>query len=448
MITIIGLGCTPEALSLAAHNELQRTKRILVKTAKVPAFAYFETYGLEVRTFDERFERAENFDDLYREIGEEVLACGREEDLCYCVEGSGLDDRTVAYILGKDPAARLLPAGEKGSELLAACPSASAAIFSATDFCMGGYSEINHAFPLVLREIDTQFLASEVKLRLFADFPEQTPVLVSERGRVREIPLYELDRLKDYDSTVGVLLRPEPLETRSRFGFSDLVNIVRRLRAPGGCPWDREQTHNSLRINLLEEAYEALEAVELADADKMCEEMGDVLLQSVFHAVIGEEDAEFSVSDMLSGLCKKLVFRHSHIFGEDKAQGGAEALLVWDRNKSIEKNQKTLSDKLRAVPKTFPALLYANKIQQKASKVISLDDPEAFNARFAALRQALSDADSRAEPDALFGDALFEFVNTMRLCGVEPELALLQATDRFVARLIREEEEKAREENP
>lgn len=438
MIRIIGLGNDPEALSLAAHNEIQRADLVLAKTSLVPAFGYFERYGIPVRTLDGIFEKSRNFETLYQNLGKEVLRLSREcENLCYCVEGSGLDDRSAAYILKKSPSARLYPAAEKGAELLASNPAASYAVWSATDFAGAGYLEIDHGRPLLLREIDSAFLASEVKLRLFESFPEETPVLVALCGKVREIPLFELDRLEKYDATVSLLLRPEPFETRKRFGFSDLVNIVRRLRAPGGCPWDREQTHDSIRMNLLEEACEALEAVELKDSDKMREEMGDLLLQPVFHAVMGEESGEFSTADMLSELCYKLVFRHSHIFGEDKAKGGEEALLVWERNKNVEKNQKTVADEIRDIPKTFPALLYAYKVQKKARKVTDLDDADLAEKRLKAALSALSAPCSDAEElDRLCGDALFALVNVMRLAKAEPELALRHAADRYAKETV------------
>lgn len=436
MIRIIGLGNEPGALSLAAHEELLRAKLAVAKTSLVPAFGYFEAHGIPVQTLDSVFEKSRNFETLYRNLGEEVLRLHRENgDLCYCVEGSGLDDRSVAYILGKCSCVRLYPAGEKGAELLAACPASSCSVYAASDFARAGFLEVDHDRPLLVREIDSAFAASEVKLRLFGCFPEETPVLIARRGEVREIPLYELDRLESYDSTVSVLLRPESFLTRKRFGFADLVDIVRRLRAPDGCPWDREQDHDSIRMNLLEEACEALEAVELRDPDKMREEMGDLLLQPVFHAVMGEEAGEFTVSDMLSELCHKLVFRHSHIFGEDKAKGGEEALLVWERNKTVEKHQQTVADEIRDIPKTFPALLYACKVQKKAKKLLpELDDPSRAQERLEAAVAALKDPPSDPEElDRLCGEALFAMTNAMRIRRAEPELALRHAADRFAA---------------
>ena len=160
----------------------------------------------------------------------------------------------------------------------------------------------------------------------------------------------------------------EELVRKEKFTFDDCVYILRRLRAPDGCPWDRVQTHESIRINMIEEAYELVDAIDADDPEKIREEAGDVLMQSLFHTLIEEEAGRFTVEDMLSELCKKLVTRHTHVFGQDRASGAEGALSVWDRNKMKEKGQETFSDSVNDVPEVFPALLRAQKIAKRVSK--------------------------------------------------------------------------------
>ncbi|MDR0751494.1 MAG: MazG family protein [Christensenellaceae bacterium] len=149
---------------------------------------------------------------------------------------------------------------------------------------------------------------------------------------------------------------------RKHFGFNDLIEIMRKLRGPNGCPWDKEQTHETIRKNALEEAYELVEAIDLKDNAKICEESGDVLLQSIFHALIAETNKEFTIEDMLNGLCKKLISRHTHIFGENKANTSEEALGFWEQAKSREKKATDIKKKIENIPSTLPALMKAEKI--------------------------------------------------------------------------------------
>ncbi len=160
----------------------------------------------------------------------------------------------------------------------------------------------------------------------------------------------------------------EELVKKDTFTFEDCVYILRRLRAPDGCPWDKAQTHESIRINMIEEAYELVDAIDAKDPEKLKEETGDVLMQALFHTLIEEEAGHFTVEDMLSALAKKLVTRHTHVFGKDKAKSEEGALSVWDKNKMKEKRQETYSDAVNDVPEVFPALLRAEKIAKRVCK--------------------------------------------------------------------------------
>ena len=222
--------------------------------------------------------------------------------------------------------------------------------------------------------------------------------------------------------------------SQENFTFADLIEIIECLRAPDGCPWDREQTPMSIRTNIIEEAYELTEAIELGDDEKMCEECGDVLLQGVFCAVMRAEAGGFSVDDMINGLCKKLVGRHTHIFGKDKAKNGEEALAFWEKAKAKEKHYVSIEDKLASVPKTFTALQRANKVQKTVKKT-GLEFPSVEEAE-KKIEEELAEfrAAKGADKEKEGGDLLFSVVNVLRMNGIDPEVALTGTTDKFLRR--------------
>ena len=203
------------------------------------------------------------------------------------------------------------------------------------------------------------------------------------------------------------------------YRFEDLVEIMAILRGEGGCPWDREQDHKSIRQNLLEEAYEAAEAIDMEDPKMLCEELGDVLLQVVFHARMEAEKGSFTIDDVADGICKKLILRHPHIFGDVKVADSAEVLRNWDEIKKKEKAQKTATDTLTAVARSLPALMRAEKVQKKAQKA--------------------GYAVAYADPDNEIGEKLFAVVREAREKGVDPERALERATDAFIDSVRKQE---------
>ncbi len=225
-------------------------------------------------------------------------------------------------------------------------------------------------------------------------------------------------------------------ESKDFYTLQDLERIVSILRAPGGCPWDREQTHQSIRSNMLEEAYEACEAIDQADSEHLKEELGDVLLQVALHAQMEREAGGFDLDGVADGICKKLIFRHPHVFGDVKAQDVDAVLNTWDAMKRVEKSQSTYTDTLEAVARALPALWRAEKVQKKAKKA-GFDWPDASGAadklseELAELQAALAgDGDVTEE----LGDLLFAAVNVARFAGADPEDALNRATDKFIAR--------------
>ena len=235
-------------------------------------------------------------------------------------------------------------------------------------------------------------------------------------------------------------------ENKSRYGLDDLEQLIALLRAPGGCPWDAEQTHESLRRNMLEEAYEAVEAIDERDADHLKEELGDVLTQVVFHADIEREAGRFCLDDVADGVCRKLIFRHPHVFGNRQADTAGDVLELWDDVKRQEKHQATVTDSLRAVAGSLPALWRAEKLQKKAEKAVKGSRMDAWDAmdfladRLYDLSSVLSEEED-GSPEEPLGELLFAAVLASRLTGTDPEMALTKACDRFIERFAALERE-------
>jgi len=224
--------------------------------------------------------------------------------------------------------------------------------------------------------------------------------------------------------------------------MDDLLKIMELLRAPEGCPWDREQTHQSIRRNMLEEAYEVAEAIDEDDPAHMKEELGDVLLQVVFHARMAQEAGRFDFGDVVDGVAQKLVFRHPHVFGSITAHDSDGALTAWEAQKREEKGQKTAADTLDAVARSLPALMRAEKIQDKARKAgFDWDSVEPVLDKIAEeaveLKQAARDS---ANVEEELGDLLFACVKAGRFLGLDSELALHAACEKFIRRFRRVEE--------
>ena len=244
-----------------------------------------------------------------------------------------------------------------------------------------------------------------------------------------------------------VTVEPKPLFDKTRFGYGDLIEIVKRLRDPDGCPWDRKQSPETIRTNILEEAYELVEAIETGKEEKIREECGDVLLQSVFCSVMTEEKGSVKNTDVITDLCKKLIGRHTHIFGKDKATDAESALYYWEKAKAKEKGQKTVCDKLDVVPKPFTALQKANKVQKIIAKTgfEFPNDEEAVAKIYEEVKEFLEADEKDKEKEG--GDILFSAVNVLRRYGVDPEVALNGTTNKFEKRfryVVQKAEESGR----
>ena len=225
---------------------------------------------------------------------------------------------------------------------------------------------------------------------------------------------------------------------KENYDIYDLIRIMEYLRSEDGCPWDREQSHESIRSNVIEEAYEVADAIDSGSQEMLVEELGDLLLQVVFHARMDEEAGGFNFNDVCDGICKKLVYRHPHVFGDVNADTSDEVLKNWDALKKTEKKQESFTDTLNSVPKAFPALMRSQKVQKRAARAgFDFDNKSDVYDKVAEEMVELSDADALADNKKVFeeyGDLLFSVVNLARFLNIDAEEALAASTDKFIAR--------------
>lgn len=252
-------------------------------------------------------------------------------------------------------------------------------------------------------------------------------------------------------------MRAEDFVIKERYTIDELRALMAFLRSPEGCPWDREQTHDSIKKNLLEEAYEAIDAIDSEDPARICDELGDVLMQVVFHAQMSAEHGSFDFDDVISGICRKLISRHTHIFAGDSSGTASEVLGLWEKNKKKEKGLKSQSQVLKDVPRSLPALQRSYKVQQKAAGVgFDWDDKqgplEKIHEELSEITQAELETQAAVEAGVMtseqagrviageVGDLLFATVNYARHLKVQPEMALSSSTEKFIRRFSAVEE--------
>ncbi|MDE5753076.1 MAG: nucleoside triphosphate pyrophosphohydrolase [Oscillospiraceae bacterium] len=233
-------------------------------------------------------------------------------------------------------------------------------------------------------------------------------------------------------------------QQKETYTIQDLREIVKLLRSPGGCPWDKEQDHRSIRNDFLEEAYEAVEAIDLLDMDLMREELGDVLLQVIFHCVLAEEEQAFDFETVCDEICKKLIIRHPHVFGDVKAENPETVLKNWDQIKKETKHQETYADTLNSVAKSLPALTRAQKVGKRAARAgmdfeTVQDACACIGSEYEELQDAMQ-SDDPVHTEEELGDLLFSCVNTARKLNIDAEQALSKATQKFIRRFAQTEQ--------
>lgn len=459
-ITIVGLGPgDPAQLTRRAWEILAKAEEVYLRTRKHPTAAALPE-GLTVHSFDHLYEEAPDFEQVYTTIAAEILALGRRpRGVIYAVPGHPLvGEASVGRILDAASEANLLVHVVAGLSFvepvltaLGTDALAGLQLVDATQLATMHHPPLNPDMPALVAQIYSQALASDVKLTLLNQYaPEHTVVLIHSAGTVEEttvtLPLYELDRQPGV-AHLTTLYVPALPRFASFEGFQD---TIARLRAPDGCPWDREQTHASLRSNLLEEAYEALEALDAADDEALMEELGDLLLQIVLHAQIAVEAGEFSMADVIAVVDAKIKHRHPHVWGDTAVSGTEEVFRNWEALKAQErsaKGQKGTGEPslLGGVPKTLPALAQADTYGRRASRVgFDWQEVEGVVDKVVEEIEELRAAGDHAEREAELGDLLFAVANWARWLDVDPETALRLSNARFARRFAWVEAEAKR----
>jgi len=432
MITIVGLGNSPLDLTLGGVKVIEKAKSVYVRTFKTKAGKNVLKIRPDALSFDEQFDNAEDFDSLNKSILDILSSL---EECVFCVDGSGVDDGIVTE-LAKTVKLNYVLGVSEDSKILSSRPSRKYSALYAMDIISSScFYPVD--VDLLVKEIDDKYLASDLKLRLLDAYGD-VDIIYSRENDFWDGKISELDRQKKYGNTFSILVPYRDFIDKKRFSFTDLLKIVFRLRAPDGCPWDRVQTHQSIRNCCLEEAYELVEAIDLDDLDKMTEEAGDVLLQGVFHASIAESTGEFTVTDVISGICNKLIGRHLHIFGNEKAMDDKEAYAIWEKAKAKEKSQRTYTQRMKQVAEPLPALMKGNKISKYAVKSgFSSSRDEFYIDKVKEEFNEFLSAKTQAEREEEAGDMLLAFCSLASRYDIEPELALMGAISKFIDRFER-----------
>lgn len=443
-ITLLGLGPgDPGLLTRQVWDVLQSVSEIYLRTRQHPTVSSLPPH-LTLHSFDHLYETADQFEQVYEQIIQQILELGqRPEGVIYAVPGDPFVAEATCPEIARRARARGIPvrtlAGisflEPTWSALGLDPFPRLTLADAFELASAHHPPFPPDFPALIAQIHSRHMASEVKLTLMAHYPDEHPVkLVHGAGTdaelVEDLPLYEIDRSPHTGLLTSLYVPPLARYT----SFESFQEVVARLRAPDGCPWDRKQTHHTLRPYLIEEAYEALDALDSEDPAKLAEEMGDLLFQIVIHAQIAAEDGEFTMADIVQGISTKLIRRHPHVFGDVKVEGVEGVLVNWEKLKAEERAAKGESAKslLDGVPKAFPALAQSAAYQQRAARV-GFDWPDVEGV-FDKIAEELEEI--RTAPDAVaraaeIGDLLFVITHLANWYEVNPEDALRETNARF-----------------
>ena len=425
IITIAAIGPdSGQTLTLGVYDALRQADALLLRTGRHGVADRLRQEGVAFETLDALYDRTEDFDELCELAARAIIDRARQaQTLIYAVSEPQSDAtvRALAQALPDDMALRVL-----GGVTLTDAAACAAIPFG------------------VITEIDNRYLASDVKLWLGDLFDDETTVYFLENAAepgatARPIELCELDRQDHYDHRTAVLVPRISVYDRSRASYEDFVQVISRLRAPGGCPWDRAQTHHTLRQYMIEEACEAADAMDGGDEMKMADELGDVLLQVVLNSCIGAEHRAFTDRDVTSMAAHKMITRHEHVFGKAKAENAQAVVSVWENAKKKERGEQTALERVLDVPLSLPALMRAQKVvrREAGAKGLKLDGAQML-ARVAELAE--ENGGDQAAKEARLGEMLECLCALAEAQGLDAETALRGQTKKRVDRLRGEDE--------
>ncbi|MCL4267572.1 MAG: nucleoside triphosphate pyrophosphohydrolase [Anaerolineae bacterium] len=441
-ITIVGLGPGHgRTLTLEAWQLLSAAETVYLRTARHPAVADLPT-EVKLVSFDDVYDTAVSFEAVYEQIVETLLENGRDRDILYAVPGHPfVGESTVTRLIAaaeQQIAVRVVPG------LSFVEPSLTAVkvdaldglqIFDAIDMARFHYPPLNPDVPVLLGQVYSRMLASELKMALTAVYPHQHPVsLIHAAGTAEEqvelLPLYAIDHSLHIDHLSSLYVPALPVAS----SLMSLAETVAHLRSPEGCPWDQEQTPQSMRADFLEEMCEVLDALDADDSNGLQEELGDLLYHVLMQVQMAAEVEDFALTEVIAGIETKLKRRHPHVWGDWEVTDSDHVVRNWEMLKKQEKGEKPASA-LDGVPVSLPALARSQKIQHKAARV-GFDWPD-ITGVYAKLEEELAELKVAATPEELaeeLGDLLFVIVNLARWLNVDAESCLREANSKFSQR--------------
>ncbi len=447
-ITILGLGPgNPGQITREVWDLLAQIDELYLRTARHPTVAALPSH-LALHSFDDLYETLEDFAAVYEAIADQIVELGqRPQGVFYAVPGHPLvGELSVQRILARAREAGLgvrLAEGlsflEPVLTLLEIDAMAGLQVADATDLATAHHPPLDPDRPALIGQLYGRQLASDVKLTLMNAYPDDHPVTLVRAAGTDEaskttVPLYELDRGQQVDHLTTLYVPPLPRVS----GLPAFQETVARLRAPDGCPWDREQTHQSLRANLLEETYEVLAALDADDPEELVEELGDLLMQIVIHTQIATEEGTFKAADVIGRIDAKLKRRHPHVWAGVDVQGDPERVLSnWEQIKAKERADNGQEERslLAGIPKTLPALAQAHEYDDRAARV-GFDWPDEQGV-IDKVREEMAELLAAATPEERLheiGDLLFVVAVWARWLKISPEDALRAANRRFYER--------------
>ena len=447
-ITLIGLGPGGAGMiTREAWDWLASQAEVYVRTKHHPAVSELPGF-VRVNSFDHFYETGETFEEVYGKIVSTIMELSQRPDgVTYAVPGHPMvAEATSAEILRRAAESNIPVKVYEGISFLEPSftalqidPFPNLVIYDAIELGMRNAPAFPASAPLLIGQVYSRQVAAEAKMTLLSIYPDMHPVKMvhnagTEQQLIEEIALYEIDRSPSIGLMTVLYLPPLGQGT----SLEEFHELVAHLRAPDGCPWDREQTHLSLRSHLLEEAYETIDAIDNEDPSALVEELGDLLLQIVLHAQIASEEGDFNLADVLRGIHEKITRRHPHVFGTAKVSGVENVLQNWEQIKADERAnnfEKAEKGILDGIPLALPALSQAQEIQTRAARV-GFDWPDVapvMKKVYEELKE-FEEAATNEEKTEELGDLLFAVVNLVRWYDVDAESALRAANLKFRSR--------------
>ncbi|RPF51208.1 nucleoside triphosphate pyrophosphohydrolase [Aquisalibacillus elongatus] len=443
-IKVIGLGTgTIDQLPLGLYKQIVNGEQtVYTRTLDHPVVGQLKAEGVTFESMDNVYLAHEDFESVYNNISKWLVEKGQNEDIIYTVPGHPMvAERTVQLLLSQDQVHVEILGGQSFLDtIFTAVRIDPVEGFQFLDGTSLNRSQIEYRQHLIIGQVYDSLVASEVKLTLMEDLPHDYPVKVIQKAgsseeNVKTVPLYELDRHFEFSNLTTLYVKPADDELLHH-QFRSIREVIRVLRGPNGCPWDRKQTHESLRKFLIEEAYEVIDAIGEEDDEHIAEELGDVLLQVMLHSQIAEDNGYFTVDDVIRSITDKMIERHPHVFGDVDVSSSDEVKVNWEAIK--QKGKPKAASALDDLNESLPRLLFALEIQKKVSKVgFDWDDADLMfdkvKEEIEEFEEALSNG-SIDEAELEFGDLLFSLVNVARFYKIDPEVALHRTCDKFIKR--------------